>query len=160
MVSGAGLTWTLVQRANSQLGTAEIWTATAASVLTSATVTSSQSAGGFDQSLTVIALQGADGIGASASADAPSGAPSVTLTTKGAGSLVFGVGNDWDTATPRTPGADQVVLHQWADASSGDTFWSQNTTAPLGPAGAVATLNDTAPTADRWNLAAVEVLAG
>ena len=158
-ISGAGLTWTLVQRANSRLGTADIWTATAAAVLTSATVTSTQSAGGFDQSLTVIAMQGTGGIGASIGGGAPSGAPSVTLTTRGAGSLVFGVGNDWDAATSRTTGANQVLLHQWADGGSGDTFWSQNTTAPVGPAGTVATLNDTAPVTDQWNLAAVEILA-
>jgi hypothetical protein len=158
-ISGAGLTWTLVQRANSRLGTAEIWTATATTVLASATVTSIQSARGFDQSLTVIAMQGTGGIGASAGAGAPSGAPSVTLATKGAGSLVFGVGNDWDSATPRTIGLNQVLLHQWADEGSGDTFWSQNTTAPVGPAGTLATLDDTAPTMDQWNFAAIEVLA-
>jgi len=159
-VSGAGLTWTLVQRANTQLGTAEIWTATAANVLTSATVSSVQSAGAFDQSLTVIAIQGTAGIGASASAAAAGGAPGVTLTTQGSGSLLFGVGNDWDTATTHTPGANQIVLHQWLDDGSGDTFWSQNTTAPVGPAGTVATLNNTAPTTDRWNFTAIEVLAG
>jgi hypothetical protein len=157
-VSGPGLTWTLVQRANSQLGTAEIWTATATTVLTSATVTSTQSAGGFDQSLTVIAMQGTGGVGASVASGAGSGAPSATLTTKGTGSLVFGVGNDWDNATPRTVGTNQVLLHQQVDSGPGDTFWSQNTSGPVGPAGSAATLNDTAPTADRWNFAAVEVL--
>ena len=82
------------------------------------------------------------------------------IASVGNGSSVWGVGNDWDTATTHTPGANQIVLHQWLDDGSGDTFWSQNTTAPVGPAGTVATLNNTAPTTDRWNFTAIEVLAG
>ena len=37
-ISGGGLTWTLVQRANAQSGSAEIWRAFAASTLSNATV--------------------------------------------------------------------------------------------------------------------------
>jgi hypothetical protein len=40
---------------------------------------------------------------------------------------VFGAGNDWDTPTARTPGVNQVRLHQWLDTATGDTFWAQNT---------------------------------
>jgi len=155
-VSGAGLTWTLVKRANAQLGTAEIWQATTAAPVTG-TVTSTQARGGYDQSLTVVAIQGTSGVGASATAGASSGAPTVSLTTAGAGSLVFGVGNDWDNAIARTLGANQVFQHQWVDSRIGDTYWVQNTTTPSGPAGSVVVLNDTAPTGDRWNFAAVEV---
>jgi hypothetical protein len=74
-VSGAGLTWTLVKRANSQPGDAEVWRATAPTVLSSATVTSTASAKGFGQSLTVIAMEGVSGIGASVAGSAGSGAP-------------------------------------------------------------------------------------
>ena len=155
-VSGAGLTWTLVKRANSQLGTAEIWQATAASVVTG-TVSSTQANTGYDQSLTVVAIQGTDGIGASAAAGAASGAPAVSLVTTGAGSLLFGVGNDWENAIPRTLGLNQIFQHEWVDTGVNDTYWVQNITQPTGPAGSVATLNDTAPTSDRWNFAAVEV---
>jgi hypothetical protein len=42
----------------------------------------------------------------------------------------------------------------------GDTYWVQRITAPVATAGAKATINDTAPTGDQWNLSAVEVLAG
>jgi len=157
-VRGAGLTWTLVARANSQAGDAEIWKATAPAVLTSAQVTSTPAVGGFDQTLTVIALQGTKGTGATVRGGAASGAPGVSLTTTAAGSLVFGAGNDWDTATPRTVGPNQALVNQTVDAAVGDTFWTQQTTGPAGPAGSVVALGDTAPTGDRWNLAAVEVI--
>jgi hypothetical protein len=157
-VSGAGLSWRLVKRANAQAGTAEIWAATAATALTSAQVTAKQTKGGYDMSLTVIAVQEAAGTGATAAASAPSGAPMVTLTTTKVASLVYGVGNDWDSATARTVGVNQLLDHQWLDTKTGDTYWVQNLTGPTGPAGSVVTLNDTVPTTDRWNFAAVEIL--
>jgi len=157
-VTGAGLTWKLLKRANSQSGDAEIWTATAASQLSNVTVTSTPAAGGYDQSLTVISVQMSDGIGATAAAGAASGAPSVSLKTTEEGSLVYAVGNDWDTATARTLGSNQVMLRQYLDTKTGDTFWSQFDGAVTGPVGETVTLNDTAPTTDQWNMAAVEIL--
>ena len=158
-VSGAGLTWSLKQRSNTQLGTSEIWTATAPATLVNASVTATQAAGGFDQSLTVVAFRGAGGTGAAAAGGAASGAPSVSLTTTRAGSLVYGVGNDWDTAVARVVGTNQTIVHQWVDSGVGDTFWVQALSAPVAAAGAIATMNDTSPTADQWNLAAIEILA-
>jgi hypothetical protein len=155
-VSGAGLTWTLVQRANTQLGPAEIWTATATNQLTNVTVTSTQAVGGYYQSLTVVTFTGAGGIGASAVANAATGAPTISLTTQ-AGSLVYGVGNDWDKAIARTVGANQALVHQ-SLAAVGDTYWVQNWIGPLAVAGTRVQLNDTAPTTDRWNFASVEIL--
>jgi hypothetical protein len=72
--------------------------------------------------------------------------------------LVFGVGNDYDNATVRTLGSNQVMLSQYLDTKTGDTYWSQYTGAVTGAAGSTVTLNDTAPTGDQWNMAAVEVL--
>jgi beta-lactam-binding protein with PASTA domain len=157
-VSGAGLTWSVKQRSNTQLGTSEIWTAIASTTLVNATVTATQATDGFDQSLTVVAFRDAGGTGAVAAGGAPSGAPSVSLTTTQAGSLVYGVGNDWDTATARVVGTSQTMVHQWVDSGVGDTFWVQAGSAPVATAGATAPINDTAPTADQWNLAAIEIL--
>jgi hypothetical protein len=157
-VSGAGLTWTLVKRANSRSGDAEIWAAPASKALTNVTVTSTPAVQGYDQALTVVSMERSGGIGASVSGGAANGAPSVSLTTTGAASLVYGVGNDWDAAVARTVGANQVLLRQFLDTKTGDTFWSQDTGQATGPAGSGVTLNDTAPTADQWNLAAVEIL--
>ncbi len=158
-VSGAGLTWTLVKRANSRSGDAEIWTATASKALEDVTVTSTPALSGYDQTLTVISLEGSKGVGASVTGGVAKGAPSVQLTTTEEGSLVFGVGNDWDSATARTLGPGQTLLHQYLDTQTGDTYWSQYASQTAGPAGSVVMLDDTAPTTDQWNLAAVEILA-
>jgi hypothetical protein len=156
-VSGGGLTWTLVKRAHAQYGDAEIWQATANSVLPSVTVTSTQTHTGYDQSLTVIAMEGTDGVGASASASGASGAPTLSLTTTEPSSLVFAVSSDWTSATAPTLPAGWVRLRQWLDTKSGDAFWSQYTNVPVQSAGTQITVGDTAPTTDRWNLAAVEL---
>ncbi len=157
-VSGGGLTWTLVRRANTQAGTSEIWKASAASVLTNATVTAKLSKAGYDMSLTVVTFSGASGTGASAGSSRATGAPSVSLVTTAVGSRVYGVGNDWDSATARTVGSGQSMVHQWVDSGVGDTFWTQCENAATVTAGAVVTLSDTAPTADRSNFAAVEII--
>ena len=158
-VTGGGLTWHLVRRANAQAGTAEIWAASASSVLTNATVTATRSSGSYVGSITVVALSGADLVaeGASAGGSAASGAPSVSLTTTRGGSWVWGVGDDWDSATARTVGGGQTKVDEYL-ASGGDTMWVQRQNATAPSAGTAVTLNDTAPTGDRWNLAAVEVL--
>jgi len=157
-VSGAGLTWTLVRRANAQAGTAEIWKATAPTQLSNVTVTSTPTQGGFDQSLTVVAFTGASGVGASAAASAASGAASLTLATTKARALVYGVGNDWDNSIPRTLSAGQVMVHQWVDTAVGDTFWVQASPGTIANAGTSVQLATTAPTQDRWNFALVEIV--
>ena len=56
-VSGAGLTWKLVARANTQYGTAEIWSAEATSSLSNVTVTSTESKANYNQLLTVMSFE-------------------------------------------------------------------------------------------------------
>jgi Domain of unknown function (DUF4082)/Bacterial Ig domain/Fibronectin type III domain/Lysyl oxidase len=157
-VSGAGLQWSLVKRANSQAGDAEIWTATALSSLLNASVTATAADGGYTQTLTVVAFSRAAGVGASSAAGAAEGAPAVSLTSTQAGSAAFATGNDYDNAIARTLGGEQEMLEQTLNESTGDTFWTQYATAPSSAAGQTMTLDDTAPTTDRWNMAAVEVL--
>jgi hypothetical protein len=157
-VSGAGLTWTLVRRASTQSGTAEIWQATAAAQLSNATVTCTQTQGGFDQSLTVVAFRGASAIGASVAGGAPGGAASLTLTTTRANALVYGVGNDWKEAIPRSVIAGQVMVHQWVDSAVGDTFWIRASAGVIVNAGTTVQMGTTAPTQDRWNFALVEIV--
>lgn len=160
-VSGAGLVWTRVQRAATARGVSEIWTATAAAALTNAAITSTQSVtvvlgSPVNQSLTVAAFSNASGVGASAIRSAISGAPSVSLVTTAAGSLIYGVGNDFDQAIARTVGAGQTKVHEFL-SPSGDTMWAQALSAPAGAAGSTVTLSDSAPTADQWNFAIVEI---
>jgi DNA-binding beta-propeller fold protein YncE len=158
-VTGAGLTWTLVKRASTQPGTAEIWDARAAGPLTGATVTSTPKTAGYDQSLTVVAFTGASGIGATAaSAGQAGGLPGVSLDTTRPGSWVYGVGQDYTDAVSRTPGTGQSLVSQWVDPAYGETFWVQADTAPTPAAGTPVTINDTAPKGSTWDLAAAEIL--
>ncbi|HEY6214888.1 MAG TPA: N,N-dimethylformamidase beta subunit family domain-containing protein [Vicinamibacterales bacterium] len=164
-VTGGGVTWQLVRRTNVQRGTTEIWRAFGPNAVTNATITATL-AQGVDASMTVVAIMGTDtsgtsgsgAIGATASANSASGAPTASLVTTRPNSWVFGVGNDWDTATARTLGGAQTLVHQYL-APLGDTYWVQRTTAPTPTSGTTVTINDTAPTADRYNLTIVEVLA-
>jgi hypothetical protein len=159
-VSGAGLTWTLVRRANTQSGTAEVWTAIAPTRLVDVTATATQGdSGGMNQSLTVVAFTGAGGVGAFAAGSGSRSAPGVLLITTGAGSLIYGVGNDSIRKTARTPGSNQTLVHQWVDTSSNQTFWVQSRNGLVATEGSFVTINDTAPTNGDWNLAAVEIVA-
>jgi len=163
-VTGGSLTWTLVKRTNTQLGTAEVWRAFAPAVLTSTSVTATLSQS-VAASITVVTFAGVDttgtggsgAIGATASANAASGAPTGSVTTTRNNSWVFGVGDDWDNATARTVGANQTMVHQYL-ATIGDTYWVQRQTSTTPASGTVVTINDTAPTGDRYNLTIVEVL--
>jgi hypothetical protein len=157
-VTGGGLTWTRVARANAQSGTSEIWRAAAVSPLANATVTATLSQA-VVSSLTVIAFSGASTTGAAAAAGSGSGAPSVTLVTTQNNSWIFAVGNDYDNAIARTPLAGQSLVHQDL-APVGDTYWVQMQNAPVPLSGTSTTVGDSAPVTDRFNLAAVEIVPG
>ncbi|MBZ5648427.1 MAG: hypothetical protein LAN37_14530 [Acidobacteriia bacterium] len=163
-VTGAGLTWALVKRADAQLGTAEIWRAFAPSALSSVTVTVTLNQV-VAASMTVMTFTGietsgfggSNAIGASTAASAASGAPTASLVTTRDHSWVFGVGDDFDNGTPRTLGPNQVMIHEY-QSSVNDDYWVQRRSAPTPVSGTSVTINDTAPIADRFNLAIVEIL--
>lgn len=164
-VSGAGLTWALVVRTNTQSGTSEIWRAFAPSRLSNVTVTATLSqsvvASMAIRTFTGVDTSGTNGsgaIGAVASDHAASGAPTAHLVTTRNHSWVFGVGNDFDNAIARTPGSGQAVFHQYL-STSGDTYWMQMENAETGLAGTTVTLNDTQPTNDQYNFSICEILA-
>jgi hypothetical protein len=159
-VSGGGLAWSLVRRANGQQGTSEIWQATAASPLANVTVSSTQASNGFAQSISVVSFQNSGGAGGSVGGGSLSGAPSVSVVTSGDGAWVFGVGNDADGAVARSFPSDQFALHQWVNTSVQATMWAQGTLAPASEAGTTVDLRAVSPANHRWNLAAVEVLSG
>jgi hypothetical protein len=163
-IAGGGLAWTLVLRTNTQKGDAEIWRAFAPAVLNSVTVTATLSQS-IPSSITVMSFSGVDAtgtngsgaIGATKSANAASGAPAASLVTTRNNSLVLGVGNDYDNAIARTLGSNQTLVHQFLSAA-GDTYWVQRQTAATPTSGTTVTINDTAPTSDRYNLSICEVL--
>lgn len=158
-VIGAGLSWTLLERSDTQAGTAEIWSARADGTLSNVSVTCTPgSSDSYHGSLTVIAFTNAAGTSVVGRTGAPSGAPDIPLPGVIAGDWVFAVGNDWDKAIARTPVSGQVLVHQKVDTVVGDTYWVQSTLAPS-TANALVDIHDTAPTTDQWNYAAVEVVA-
>jgi chitodextrinase/regulation of enolase protein 1 (concanavalin A-like superfamily) len=158
-VNGGGLTWTLRKRVNTQAGTAEIWQAVAAAKLTNATVTATRATGTYQGMINVVSFIGASLSvnGATGGSSAGTGAPTASLVTTKAGSWVWGAGDDWDSATARTVGANQTKVNEYL-SSLGDTFWVQRQTSTTAQTGTTVTLNDTAPTADRWNLALIEII--
>ena len=164
-MSGGGLTWNLVERTNTQLGTSEIWRAFAAAPVSNATVTATLSQS-VDSSILILSFAGVDtsgtngsgAIGAIGMGNATSGAPTASLTTTRNNSIVLGVGNDWDNAIARNAGANQTVLHQDLSTANGDTYWMQMQSAAIPIGGTVVAINDTFPTTDRYNLSAAEVL--
>ncbi len=163
-VSGGGLTWALVRRTNVQSGTSEIWRAFAPASLSGVTVTATLSQS-VVSSLTVMSFSGADpsgangsgAIGATGTGSSGRGAPTASLVTTRNGAMVVAVGNDFDNAISRAPGANQRLIHQDL-ASIGDTYWVQTQTAPIPASGTVVTMNDTAPASDRYNLTICEIL--
>lgn len=163
-VSGGGLNWVLVRRTNVQSGTSEIWRAFATQTLSNVTVTATLSKS-VGSSIMVMSFAGVDSsgtngsgaIGATGTGNSRKGAPMASLTTTRAGSWVMGVGNDFDNAISRTPGANQSVVHQDL-TSAGDTYWVQMQNSTTAVSGTAVTINDTAPTTDRYNLSICEVL--
>ena len=157
-ISGGGLNWTLVRRANAQSGTAEIWTATAPAPLSNVIVSSRPASGtATHQSLTVLSVSNTAGIGASAATSGDRTLAGVMLTTTRAGSLLFAVGHDPDRNTARTVPAGQTIVHQWVDRDAISTFWVQSYVDATSAGSAIA-LGTTSPSRDAWNFAAVEIV--
>ncbi|MFZ1924590.1 MAG: Ig-like domain-containing protein [Solirubrobacteraceae bacterium] len=164
-VLGGGLTWKLVGRENKGLGDAEVWVARASGVLTNDPITAkvhelspdSPRGDGYDETITTVAFKNATGIGSSAKSSSKKGAATGSLTTTGANSWVWAIGDDWLASIPRTAGPSQTLVHQATD-SVGDTYWVQSQSAITPTAGTSVTINDPAPTKDPFNMVPVEIL--
>jgi len=158
-VTGAGLTWTLIRRAVTEVGDAEVWTATAPTTLSNVAVSATQTNttnGPYHQSLTVVSFTNA-AIGSTTSGSGSRNPPSLLISGTVSGSLVFAVGFDADQPTPRTLPAGQVMLHQWVDNTRNCTMWVQAFNDPL-LFGDFAAVGFTAPIRDPWNMVAIEVV--
>jgi hypothetical protein len=153
-VAGSGLTWTQVAGENSSPGDAEVWVAKAGAP-TTVNVTATASKPGYHITQTAIAYKNATGIGASGTFTSASGAPTGTITTTQGNSWVWGVGFDGAKAIKRTVGSGQKLFSQ--NLGTKNASWVQSTLAPTPAAGTSVTINDTAPTADPYNLVLVEI---
>ena len=163
-LSGGGLSWTLVARANLQFGDAEIWTADAPAALAGAAITSTllrhRTGSDYIHLVRLVAFTGVSGVGASNVASGQTVAvASVSLNAQAAGSVIYAVGQDWTNGVTRTFPAGQVQDVQMVGADL-DTFWVQRTAAPIAAAGAItftATSATQAAPGDRWNFAIIEL---
>ncbi len=157
-VTGGGLTWTMASRSNSTWGTTEVWQAYATSPLSNAVVTA-KLASAYDGSITITAFQGAaNSVGATATGAGTTGQPTATLTPLGCNSLVWASGHDWTHNTVAVAATGQTLVHQFVDKRVHDSFWTQKVDTPT-TLGTAVIVKDTAPTKDRWTLAAVEIRA-
>jgi hypothetical protein len=156
LITGRSLLWTLVARADRSRGDAEVWTAVAPARLSHTAITTRLARRGYSEALTVIAFRTPARVGAARTSSAPKGRASVTLTTTGAISKVFAVGDDSASSTPRTPAPHQVLLQQVLSERHA-TYWLQTTARATGAAGASVTILDTKPLNDPYNVTAVEI---
>jgi RHS repeat-associated protein len=158
-VTGGGLTWKLVTRSDGQQGTAEVWQAYASGILSKVKVIADFRYGGSNGAIIVAAFSGAhDAAGAHATGAKSTGAPAVTLETTGTDSVIWAVGEDPSHATSRKADSGQSLALQVGDAKGKATFWAQRT-GVIAKSGTSVQTGDTSPTGDKWNLAAVEILA-
>jgi len=168
-VSGGGLSWKHFVRyvgTNTTAGqNIEVWTAWANGTHSKLTVTSSMAGPSpWLQSLTVMALKGAAGLGAiskgcfSGSGCTSEGPiPSVSVTPRYSGSMVMGVGYDYSDKFVRLVTRGQTLDQQAFDPTERATMWVQHANS-LTNAGLPVTISDAAAANDDWALTAFEIV--
>jgi RHS repeat-associated protein len=162
-VTGAGLTWSPIQRENANEGDVEIWTATAPSTLSGATITSTPAFFGYDLYMTVEAFTGAVAVGtssiaASTTAESTGGVANVSLTTTGSNSLVYGVGLDVSTSNAVLIGSGESG-NTYSPQHIGETGWFQHLDSPVAAPTSIVDVTDSGVGSDTWSVAAVEIVA-
>jgi len=155
-VTGGGLTWTLASKANETWGTTEVWYAVAPAAVSDVRV-EAKLRRAYHGTITVVAFDGASGIGAVGSASGMKGAPEVTVTPTSCGSSLWAAGHDWSKATRPEPVDGQSVFTKFIDRTVGDSYWTSAVDAPTETTDPV-TIKVTGPRKDLWTYAAVEIL--
>ena len=159
-VTGGGVTWRLRRRANTQAGTAEIWAANAPTVLTNASVTATRANGSYVGSITVVTFTGADQARRRGDRGGRRGDRRSLGLADHHPRRCLGLGRrqrlGQSGRAHRRRQTRPRSTSSWPRSAtrcgcSARTRRRQFAATPV-------TLNDTAPTTDRWNLAAVEVL--
>lgn len=165
----SGLQWTLRVRANKYDGDAEIWTAIAPP-LSNASVSITRKYPNYNDTIVVagfVHYNAGQPIGSVGSNPSPPAPDSVSLVATSAGSLVWGVGDDYGgswmcgelvVAPTRTIGPGQTMAHEDHSTSNGDDYWVQYLNTTTSVPGQQVTLNDTAPATDQSEFVGVEIL--
>ncbi len=86
-------------------------------------------------------------------------APTGTVVTTAANTLVLGVFDNWDSSVDPTVGAGQAVVSEIRNNTDRDTYWVQRVVAPVATAGAAVTVNAAAPSNIHWHEITWEVRA-
>ncbi len=154
-ITGGSLRWHLVKRSDAASGDLEIWTAVVPQETPAMTVTSSLSQSSASQHLTVIALEGTDGVGAALASSGVSGSPGLQLTTTSGTSLVYAVVQGAVASAHHVP-------YGWFSLPSGtagghEASWVQFTNQATGSADSFVRVADRAAHGP-WNMVAVELV--
>lgn len=86
-------------------------------------------------------------------------APTASVTTSAANSLVMSVFDNWDSDATPTVGTGQQQLDLIGNAPDADTYWTQDETSITASASTNVTQNATSPSNIHWHEIAWEVLA-
>jgi len=164
-ITGGGLTWVNVSRANAKAGSTEVWRAFAPTPQ-SFTATITFSAATTSDNWVFVGIVGADmtgtngsgAIGATAATSSTSAAPTVSITTTRNNSWVWGAGNDGTSNVTVVAGSGQTILRNNGDSTNVTTGWVQRQNAITATSGTSVTMNDTTPSADSCNILAIEIL--
>ena len=154
-VSGCGLTWSFVGRANRQAGVAEAWSADAPRGVENCAPSAVLSRPGYQGTLALLAVSGGH-VSQVRSDSRGSGAASVVLPME-ARALALGIGHDWDRAAPRTLLSGQRLLHE-TKTSLQDTMWVQQV--GVQSKRRHVRVGTSSPRDDRWNFVAVSIAPG
>lgn len=154
-VTGGGLTWTLVKRANTVTGTAEVWSAVTSGPKTGIVIKSTPKLAGVS-ALVVVAIKGTAKVGATGGSSGTTGAPNRTVVATAAGSWFYAVGNDPKAAINRSVATDQPLVYQWLDTPGTASLWVQSY-APGVAAGTTVGMKVKGPATNPWNYTVIEV---
>lgn len=158
--SGGGLSWTLLQTSNpsSSYCTAQVWWAVSATSQTFDISVAKAVTGNQLLGFNVLRFSGASGVGASTKSNASSAAPSAFLTTTAANSAIVMFNTDWNGRTgARTYRAAAGAFTELSYYQASAWMLSGGYYADAGAAGSKQ-IGLTAPTSQKYNLVAVEVL--
>ena len=109
-----------------------------------------------EQDLSVIAMEGVDGVGASSAASSVSSSPTVDLQTTKSTSLVFALGDGGSPTGPTLP-AGWVQMDKWTSGAGAGTSWVQFYNDPIGTARTTVTVKDGEAATSSWSMVAVEL---
>ena len=165
-ITGSGLTWVNVARANTQTGSAEIWRTVANATAGSLGITINFSGAVHDYHGFVVGIQGTDpsgtngsgAIGATNIGSYTTSAPTLSLTTTRNNSLVYGIITANNGSTTVTADTGQSKLFSSGDTTNNCAITLLRQTAVTPALGTSVTIDGTAPTTLTGNIAMVEIL--